>query len=1048
MLNAIIRFSLHRRFAVLAAAAVLSAYGAWIAAHLPVDVFPDLNRPTVAILTEAHGLAPEEVETLVTYPIEAALNGTPGVVRVRSSSGIGISIVHVEFDWGTEVFRNRQLVSERLQLVKDSLPAEMVPVMGPVSSIMGEIQFVGLTSPDGAVSPMELRTLADWVVRPRLMTIAGISQVVVMGGEVKQYQILVSGDRLQRKGISLEDLKHALSEISENTTGGFIDLDGKEYLIRPLARAESVEEIADSPVGMHLGLPVLVKDVAEVRLGPRTKRGEASVNGKHSVVMTIQKQPGANTIELTRKIDAMIVELQKGLPAGAHLEGDLFKQSRFIEAAISNVEEALRDGAIMVAVILFLFLVNLRTTAITLVAIPLSLLISAIVFKLMGLGINTMTLGGLAVAIGELVDDAIVDVENVFRRLRENQAAGNPKSSLRVVYDASSEVRNSIVFSTIIVVLVFLPLFALGGIEGKLFAPLGVAYIVSLLASLVVSLTVTPALCSYLLPNAKAVARHEDGAFVRKIKGWDRRLLARTINRPYALLGGCGALLLASLALLPFMGRNFLPAFNEGTATIGIAAAPGISLGASDALGTRIEEAMLSVPEVKSTIRRTGRAELDEHAEGVHWSEIDVDFKEGGRPRAQVLQDIREKVEKTGDVAVNIGQPISHRLDHLLSGVRAQIAIKVSGPELSELRRLGAQVEAVLKDVPGVVDLSLEPLVLIPQLKIAVDREAAAKHAVRPGALAEDLEMALNGEAVGSVLERQRIYDIFMRLDDKTRADPEYIESTVIKTLPTGRLVTVGDVAEVYKGTGPNMVNRESMQRRIVVSANSHGRDLGGLIEEIQAKVAEKVRLPEGYFIAYGGQFESQQKASRLLLLLGILSLLGIFLVLYAHFRSTVLSLQIMLNVPLALIGSIWAIWLTERTLSVATLIAFITLCGIASRNGIMMISHYIHLMKEEGEAFSEKMIVRGSLERVVPVLMTALTAALALVPLLLSKGDPGKEILYPVAVVIVGGLFSSTLLDIFVTPAVFLRFGRKPVERLIALEKAEAANAGKGEIL
>ena len=680
MLNAIIRFSLNRRFAVLAAAVVISAYGAWVASGLPVDVFPDLNRPTVAILTEAHGLAPEEVETLVTHPIESALNGTPGVVRVRSSSGIGISIVHVEFDWGTEIFRNRQLVAERLQLLSGSLPAGLVPVMGPVSSIMGEFQFVGLTSPDGAASPMELRTLADWGVRPRLMTLNGISQVVVMGGQVKQYQILVSSDRLQRKGISLEDLKHALSEISENTTGGFIDLDGKEFLVRPLARVETEAEIENSPVGMHLGRPVLVKDVAEVRIGAKTKRGEASINGKHSVVMTIQKQPGANTIELTRKIDALISELQKGLPPGARLEGDLFKQSRFIEASITNVEEALRDGAIMVAVILFLFLVNLRTTAITLVAIPLSLLVTAIVFKLMGLGINTMTLGGLAVAIGELVDDAIVDVENVFRRLRENRAAGSPKTPLRVVYDASSEVRNSIVFSTVIVVLVFLPLFALGGIEGRLFAPLGVAYIVSLLASLVVSLTVTPVLCSYLLPNAKATAHHADGAFVLRLKYWDREILNRSIRHPMALLGACAALLAASLALIPFMGRNFLPGFNEGTATIGVAAAPGISLAASDALGTRIEEAMLSVPEVKSTIRRTGRAELDEHAEGVHWSEIDVDFKDGGRPRAAVLQDLREKVEKTGDVAVNIGQPISHRLDHLLSGVRAQIAVKVSGP--------------------------------------------------------------------------------------------------------------------------------------------------------------------------------------------------------------------------------------------------------------------------------------------------------------------------------------------------------------------------------
>lgn len=1046
MLNAIIRFSLKNRLTVLLIATAMMVYGAWITKSLPVDVFPDLNRPTVTVLTEAHGLAPEEVETLVTLPIESVLNGTPGVIRVRSSSGIGISIVFVEFDWGTDIFRNRQFVSERLQLVKERLPDEMTPVMGPVSSIMGEIQFAGLTSPDGSVSPMELRTLADWTVRPRLMTIPGISQVVVMGGQLKQYHILVSSDKLQRKGISLEDLKHALAEISENTTGGFIDLADQEFLIRPMGRVDSIEQIEESAVGMHMGRPVLVKDVAEVKIGPKTKRGEGSINGKHAVVMTIQKQPGASTLDLTKKIDAMLVNLQKTLPKGAKIEGDLFKQAHFIEASVSNVEEALRDGAIMVAIVLFLFLLNVRTTAITLITIPLSLLMTAIVFKLMGLSINTMTLGGLAVAIGELVDDAIVDVENVFRRLKENRAAANPKSALRVIYEASSEVRNSIVFSTIIVVLVFIPLFALGGIEGRLFAPLGVAYIISLMASLLVSLTVTPVLCSYLLSKAKVIAHREDGAFVRFLKKLDQKILTRTIRHPFWILGGCAVLLIGALALLPMMGRNFLPAFNEGTATIGVAAAPGISLAASDKLGAKVEEAMLSIPEVKSTIRRTGRAEMDEHAEGVHWSEIDVDFKEGGRPRPIVLQELREKVEKAGDVYVNIGQPISHRLDHLLSGVRAQIAIKIFGSELTELRRLGIQVESVLKTIPGIVDLQLEQLVLIPQLKINIDREETSKYALRPGTLAEDLEMALNGVTVGSVLEKQRIYDIYMRLDDQSRADPEAIKSTLVKTLPTGQLIRVGDVSEVYKGTGPNMVNREDMQRRIVVSANSQGRDLGSLIEEIQAKIDEKVKLPEGYFIAYGGQFESQQQASQLLLFLGLISLLGIVLVLYIHFKSVALTAQIMLNVPLALIGSIVAIYLTERVLSVATLIAFITLCGIASRNGIMMISHYIHLMKEEGEAFSEHMIIRGSLERLVPVLMTAFSAALALVPLLLSKGDPGKEILYPVAVVIVGGLFSSTLLDIIVTPAVFYRFGKRSVEKLIEAQNQQAQNLSEGE--
>lgn len=1047
MLNSIIRFSLRFRLTVLFIALSVLLYGGWVASKLSVDVFPDLNRPTVTILTEAHGLAPEEVETLVTLPIETALNGTPGVTRVRSSSGIGISIAYVEFEWGTDVFRNRQLVSERLGLTKDRLPPGMVPTMGPISSIMGEIQFVGITSPDDSVNPMELRTLADWTIRPRLMTLPGVSQVVVIGGQVKQYQILVSSEKLQHRGISLEDLKHALSEISENTTGGFIDIGAKEFLIRPLGRVESLEQIENSFVAMHLGRPVLVKDIAEVRIGPKIKRGEGSINGKHAVVMTIQKQPGASTIDLTHLIDRELTELQKSLPKGVKLESDLFKQARFIEASISNVKEALRDGAIMVAIILFLFLLNVRTTAITLITIPLSLVVTAIVFKLMGLSINTMTLGGLAVAIGELVDDAIVDVENVFRRLRENRAAGSPRGPLKVIYEASSEVRNSIVFSTIIVVLVFIPLFALGGIEGRLFAPLGVAYIISLVASLVVSLTVTPVLCSYLLPNSKVMEHREDGLVIRSLKKLDQRVLLRTIHHPFWILGGCSVLLIGALALLPLMGRNFLPDFNEGTATIGVAAAPGISLAASDALGTKIEEAILSVPETKSTIRRTGRAEMDEHAEGVHWNEIDVDFKEdlpNARPRPVVLNDIREKIEKTGDVYVNIGQPISHRLDHLLSGVRAQIAVKLFGPELPELRRIGADIQDVMKGIPGIVDLQLEPLVLVPQLKMAIDREETAKFGIRAGSLADDLEIALNGESVAQFLEKQRIYDVFMRLDDDSRATPEKINAAVVKTLPTGQKVRVSDVAEAYEGTGPNMVNREDLQRRIVVSANSHGRDLGSIVEDIQKRFAEKIKLPPGYFIKLGGQFESQQQASRLLLFLGALSLLGIFLILFIHFKSVALTLQIMLNVPLALIGSIIAIFLTERVLSVATMIAFITLCGIATRNGIMMISHYIHLMTEEGEKFSEQMIIRGSLERLVPVLMTAFAAALALVPLLLSRGEPGKEILYPVAVVIVGGLFSSTLLDIVVTPAVFYRFGRNAVEKLIAAK----AHQPEGELL
>lgn len=1044
MLNALIRLSLQHRLTTAMFALAISIYGAWLLPSLPVDVFPNLNRPTVTIISESHGLAPEEVETLVTLPVESVLNGTPGVLRVRSSSGIGVSIVYVEFDWGTEIFKNRQLIAERLQLLQGRLPEGIQPVMGPVTSIMGEIQFVGVVSPDNKVSPMELRTLADWTLRPRLMTIPGISQVVVMGGEVKQYQILVSSEKLQKRATSLADLKKALNEISENTTGGFVDISEKEFLIRPIGRVATIEDIENSLVGLHFGQPVLVKDIAEVRIGPKMKRGEGSINAKHSVIMTIQKQPNASTIDLTKAIEKELSEMQKVLPDGVKLETDLFKQSHFIKSAIGNVEQALRDGVIMVAIILFLFLMNFRTTSITLVAIPLSLLITVIIFHLMGLSINTMTLGGLAIAIGELVDDAIVDVENVFRRLRENRAQGSPKGYLRVIYEASSEVRNSIVLSTIIVVLVFIPLFALGGIEGRLFVPLGVAYIISIIASLFVSLTVTPILCSYLLPNSKAIHEAKDGLFVRTLKLNATKLLHWTLPRPYLVLGGATAILIISLILLPFMGRNFLPDFNEGTATIGVAAAPGISLAASDKLGTKIEEAILSVPEVKSTVRRTGRAEMDEHAEGVHWSEIDVDFKSGkNRPKSVVLQEIRKKIEKTGDVYVNIGQPISHRLDHLLSGVRAQIAVKVFGPDLGELRRFGGEIYDVLKDVNGVVDLQTEPLVLIPQLKVNIDREVASQFGIRSGTLAEDLETALNGESVTQFLENQKMYDVFLRLDDASRENPEKIGATLVKVMPTGQGIKLSDVSSIYQGTGPNMINREDMQRRIVVSANTHGRDLGSVVEEIQKKLTEKVKLPEGYFIKLGGQFESQQTASKKILWLGIISLFGILFVLYIHFKSFTLSLQVMLNVPLALIGSIIAIFITERTLSVATLVAFITLCGIATRNGILLISHYLHLMKEEGETFDAKMVIRGSLERLVPVLMTASTAALALVPLLLSQGDPGKEILYPVAVVIVGGLISSTLLDLLVTPTVFLKFGKNAILKYM---NQQQDNNKKGE--
>jgi CzcA family heavy metal efflux pump len=1044
MLDRIIKFSLSHRLFVISVAAFLTAYGGWVAVHLPVDVFPDLNRPTVTIMTEALGLAPEEVETLVTFPLETALAGLSGVERVRSSSGVGLSIVYVEFSWGTDIFRNRQIVQEKLTLAKDKIPKNMTPVMGPISSIMGEIQLIGLTSKDPNMDPMQLRTLADWTIRPRLLSIPGIAQVISIGGGVRQFQILLSAEKIQKMQISIEDIERNLSRISLNSTGGFINIEKNESLIRVLGAIRDKDEILNSVVGMHLGRPVLVRDVAEVKEAPQTMRGDASVNAKAGVIISIQKQPGASTIELTHEIEKAVKEFEKTLPNFVQLNPDLFKQANFIETSIDNVKEALRDGVILVVIILFLFLLNFRTTMITITAIPLSFVLSAIVFKMFGLSVNTMTLGGLAIAIGELVDDAIVDVENVFRRLRENKNSENPKNSILVVYEASSEVRNSIVIATIIVCLVFLPLFSMGGIEGKLFIPLGLAYIISLIASLLVSLTVTPVLCSYFLTKGHLL-ENKDSALVRFLKKIDTQILHKSLSHPIAVMSVAGILFLSALGLSFQMGRDFLPKFNEGTATISMMAQPGISLEESNKLGLRAEELILKTPEVKSVSRRTGRAELDEHAEGVHSSEIDVDFKVGsGRSRDLVLTEIRDNLKIIDGVYVNIGQPISHRLDHLLSGVRAQIAIKIFGPDLSVLRSKGAEIFKSIEGIEGLVDLQVEQQVLIPQVKIQLLREEAAKFGIVVGDLAQLLEKALQGEVVGQILEGRKNIDVMMRFDEKSRSDLDLIKNTPIKTLPDGTKITVEKVADVFESTGPNVVHRENAQRRLVVLANSSDRDLDGLVREVQKNIKENVQIPEGYFITYGGQFESQQQAAKLMFFLAVLAILGIFGVLFIHFKSVFISIQVMLNIPMAFIGGIIGIYLTSNTISVASLVAFVTLCGIASRNGIMMISHYLHLMKSEGEEFTKEMVIRGSLERLVPVLMTALTAILGLLPIALAGGAPGKEILYPVAVVIVGGLLSSTLLDMFVTPAVFYHYGKKSA--LKSIQKTKQNNIFEGE--
>jgi len=1028
MFNALIRASLQNRPFVLAIAAAVLAWGGWTAARLPVDVFPDLNRPTVTLLTEAGGLSPEEVELLVTRPLETAMSGAPGVERVRSQSAVGLSVVWVEFGWDVEIFRARQQVAERTTQLEGQLPEGVVPTMGPVSSIMGEILLIGLVSPEDQVPGPELRSLAERTIRPRLLAIPGISQVIGIGGGVEQVHVEVHPDRLAQRGLTLGEVRDAAAEAQGSTTGGFLEQQSQEWVVRNLARTADPADIARTVVKWVDGAPVTLGDVADVRRGVGPMRGDAGVNGQPAVILSVQKQPGTDTIALTREVERALGDLRAGLPAGVDVV-PLFRQADFIEAAVANVEEALRDGAILVTLILVLFLLNVRTTAITLTAIPLSMVVAALALHAFGLSINTMTLGGLAVAIGELVDDAIVDVENVFRRLRENRAAAAPRPALKVILDASVEVRSSIVFSTILVILVFLPLFALSGVEGRLFAPLGIAYITSILASMVVSLTVTPVLASYLLPHLGTAAERGESWLVRRLKALDRRLLAWALPRPQTVMGVTGAAVLLAAASVPFLGTSFLPPFNEGTATVNLLSTPGTSLQESDAIGTLAERLLLEVPEVASTGRRTGRAEQDEHAEGVHYTEIDVDFEAEGRPREEVLADIRARLGRIPGVVVNLGQPISHRLDHVLSGVRAQIAIKLFGPDLATLRSEAARMEARLADVPGLVDLQVERQVLTPQVQVQVDREAALRYGIAPGHLARDLETALGGVRVGQVLDGVRSLDLVVRYAPEWREDIDRIGIAPV-VVADGRAVTLGQLAEVSAGSGPNQVVHEDGQRRIAISGNTAGRDVGSVVADIQAALKD-LGLPTGYYWTIGGQFESQQSASRTIALLSLLSLMGMYGALYAHFGSHALTLQVLLNIPLALIGSVAAIWASGQPLSVATLVGFITLCGIASRNTILMISHYLHLVRHEGEVFGPEMVIRGSLERLVPVAMTALCAGTALIPLAFAGGTPGKEILIPVAQVIFGGLVSSTLLDMVVTPTVFLRYGRDAVAAL-----------------
>ena len=1025
MFRFLVTQSLRNRIFVLAAAGALIVYGLFTVARLPVDVFPDLNKPTVTIMTEAEGLAPPEVEQLVTFPIETQMNGVPGVTRVRSVSGVGLSIVYVEFDWGTDIYRNRQQIGERLSLIRNQLPPNTTPQMGAISSIMGQILLVAVTSSEA--TPMEVRETADFVIRPRLLTIPGVAQVIPMGGEVRQYRVSPTPSALRVLGVTYEQVEKALAQFGTNAGGGFTDQYSREYLIRNIGRTTSLEDLRNVVVARVNGGPIYLWQVATVEFAPKVKRGDSGYMGSSAVIISIEKQPNIDTVRLTREIETALMEQTTTLPKGIRADQILFRQANFIETSIRNVERVLLEAAVVVAVILFAFLLNWRTTAISLTAIPVSILTTAIVFHLFGLSINTMTLGGLAIAIGELVDDAVVDVENIFRRLRENRGAEQPRSVFDVIVSASQEVRSGIVYATMIIVLVFVPLFALSGIEGRLFAPLGEAYIISILASLAVSITLTPVMAYYMLPHLKRL-QHGDSALVRVLKRWNAGVLRWAFQHQKAVIGSVIIAIAVAVAGASLLPRAFLPPFNEGTFTINMLFNPGISLSESHRVGLIAERLILEVPEVKSVGRRTGRAELDEHAEGVHSSEIEVDLKPSDRSKAVIIDDLRERLAVL-PVAVNIGQPISHRLDHMLSGVRAQIALKIFGDDLDSLRTTAERLRLRLVNIPGLVDLQVEKQVRIPQLEIRVDYRRAGLYGVQPAAVVDQISRLSNGRVISRVVDGYRRFDVTMRLPDRLRTTQK-LGDLLIET-PVG-WIPARQIAEIRETDGPNQILRENGRRRLVVLANTDGRsDMAKVVAAIRQELAS-TKLPEGFFTQLEGTFQAQEEATRTIGALSVLSLVMIFAILYSRYRSSILAFIIMGNIPLALIGSVAALWIAGQPLSVASMIGFITLAGIAARNGILKISHYINLALHEKLPFGRELIVRGSLDRLTPVLMTALSAGLALLPLLIDAAAPGKEILHPVAVTIFGGLISATLLDTLLTPLLFLRFGEKPLERLL----------------
>lgn len=1026
MLNKIVSFSLKNRLLIVIVSILLLIFGTYVALNMEVDVFPDLTAPTVVVLTEAHGMAPEEVEQLVTFKIETAVNGATDIRRVRSSSSAGFSVVWIEFNWGTDIYKARQIVAEKITAVNEQLPEGTGnPTLAPQSSIMGEIMYVSISSSNPDL--MELRSIAEWNIRPVLLSIGGVSQVTVIGGEYKQYQIQASPQKMSYYNVSLNELIETSKNINQNASGGFLNEYYQEYIIRGIGRTNDISQMGNSVIKVVNGFPVKIQDVADIKIESAVKIGDATVKGEPAVILAIQKQPAINTLELTKKIDESLSELSKNLPEGTQINTHIFRQADFIEASINNITKTLIEGSIFVIIVLAVFLMNVRATVISLIAIPISLVVAILTLKWLGFTINTMSLGGMAIAIGALVDDAIIDVENVLKRLRENflKPKEEQRGKIEVIYNASIEIRPSVINATFIIIAAFLPLFFLSGMEGRLLIPLGIAFIVSLFASLIVAITLTPVLCSYLLTNERVLEKqaHDENKFVRFLSGYYKFLLERSLNAKKLVIVSVLLLLAVSLAVMFNLGRSFLPEFNEGSLVISAVTLPGTSLDESNKMGNVLEEILLTIPEVKNTARRTGRAELDEHAQGVNSSEIEVPFTLTDRSREEFMEEVRNKLAGISGVSITIGQPIGHRIDHMLSGTRANIAIKLYGSDLGKLYTFGNQIKNKIQNIEGLVDVSVEQQIDIPQIQIKPKRELLSQYGIPMKDFTEFIDAAFAGEKVSQVFEGNKSFDLVLRLDDPSNNNIQNIRNTLIDTY-TGQKVPLYYVADVVSTSGPNTINRENVQRKIVISANVSGRDQKSVVEEIQKNISDGVKLPEGYRIEYGGQFEAEEEASKRLMLMSVFSLFLIFVLLYQEFKDVKTSAIVLINLPLALIGGVFAVFFTSGIVSIPSIIGFITLFGIATRNGILLISRY-NTLKTEGISLYDR-IIRGSIDRLNPILMTALAAGLALIPLAIAGEEPGNEIQSPMAKVILGGLLTSTFLNLIVVPVVYYLTNKK----------------------